>query len=366
MNKIGIYVHIPFCENKCIYCDFASFVCSNSAKEKYFESLICEIKNCKYKRVVSSIYFGGGTPSSVDTKFIANTLSEIRSKFEIDTDAEITIECNPNSALLEKLREYKKMGFNRISFGVQSLHDDMLKLIGRVHNSKQAISAIENARLAGFENISADLLIGLPNQKESDLILDAEKLINLKITHISAYMLQIEKNTPLEIKIKNGELILPCEDESVEMYDHLVDFLANKGYNRYEISNFCREGYYSRHNLNYWNLGEYLGFGLAAHSFINNKRIANSRNMHDFLNRKNKFIEKIDKDKHIEEMIMLGLRCNLGVDIGKLKRAGYDIKKSLYFSKFAKQGIITESKNRVFLSPKYYGVSNTIICDLLP
>lgn len=366
MNKIGIYVHIPFCESKCIYCDFASSVCSKNVQEKYFESLIEEIKKCRYRRKVKSIYFGGGTPSSVDVNFIKKIYDTICEKFEIDVDAEVTIECNPNSATLDKLNEYKKMGFNRISFGVQSLHDDILKIIGRRHNSKQALQAIENARRVGFKNISADLLIGLPNQSIEDLIQDAAQLINSKVVHISAYMLQVERNTPLELKIKNREITLPTEDKTVEMYLSLVDFLVNKGYNHYEISNFCRDGCYSRHNLNYWKLGEYLGFGLAAHSYINYKRIANSCNMHDFLNRKNIFIEKIDSKKHIEEMIMLGLRCNLGVDIIRLSKAGYFIKNNAYYKEFLKQGILLERENRFYLNPNYYGVSNKIICDLLP
>ncbi len=366
MNKIGIYVHIPFCESKCIYCDFASSVCNLETKQKYFESLISEIKNCKYKRNVSTIYVGGGTPSSVDVKDINNVLDAIFKKFDVVDNAEITIECNPNSATFEKLKEYREMGFNRISFGVQSLHDETLKLIGRRHNCKQVFEAIENAKRAGFENISADLMIGLPEQSEEDLISDAEKLVNLNITHISAYMLQVEEKTPLFEKVESREIIVPNEDECVKMYEALVEFLAKNGLNRYEISNFSREGWNSQHNMNYWKLGEYLGFGLAAHSFINSTRIANSRNMQDYINRKGIVKEKIDDKEHVVELIMLGLRCNAGVDTEKLIKLGYDIKNNAYFKKFIKEGIIKQEKNIIYLNPEYYGVSNTIICDLIP
>ena len=366
MNKIGIYVHIPFCESKCIYCDFASSVCNLEIKRKYFESLISEIKNCRYKRGVSTIYFGGGTPSSVDAKDIKKVLETVYENFDIDKNAEITIECNPNSATFEKLKEYRKMGFNRISFGVQSLHDETLKLIGRRHNSMQAFEAIDNAKKAGFKNISADLMIGLPGQSEEDLISDAEKLVNLNIKHISAYMLQVEENTPLFKKVESGEIIVPDEDECVKMYEALVKFLAKNGLNRYEISNFSKEGWNSRHNINYWKLGKYLGFGLAAHSFINNTRIANSRYMLDYLNRKGICKEKIDNKEHVVELIMLGLRCDVGVDTEKLFKLGYNIKNNAYFEKFIKNNIIKLDKNIIYLNPEYYGVSNTIICDLIP
>lgn len=366
MNKIGIYVHIPFCESKCIYCDFASSVCNLETKQKYFESLISEIKNCRDKRAVSTIYFGGGTPSSVNVSDIKKVLDAIYENFDIDKNAEITIECNPNSATFEKLEEYRKMGFNRISFGVQSLHDETLKLIGRRHNSMQAFEAIDNAKKAGFKNISADLMIGLPGQSEEDLISDAEKLVNLNIKHISAYMLQVEENTPLFKKVESGEIIVPDEDECVKMYEALVKFLAKNGLNRYEISNFSREGWNSQHNMNYWKMGEYLGFGLAAHSFINSTRIANPCNMSDYLNRKGIVKEKIDNRESVVELIMLGLRCNAGVDTEKLINLGYDIKNSAYYEKFINKGIIKLEKNMIYLNPEYYGVSNSIICDLIP
>lgn len=366
INKIGIYVHIPFCESKCIYCDFASSVENEKIIEKYFDSLIEEINSCEYVGRVETIYFGGGTPSCVNPRYIQKILTCINQKFYVEKNAEITIECNPNSATFDKLKEYKTYGFNRISFGVQSLHDEMLKLIGRRHNSTQVFEALSNAQKAGFENISADLLIGLPDQKKSDLIEDAQKLINQKVKHISAYMLQIEENTVLFQKIKKGEIILPSEEYCVEMYNALVDFLEKNGVNRYEISNFCRDGWFSRHNLNYWKLGQYLGFGLSAHSYFDGKRFANSRDMIDYLNRKGIFSEEITTQEHIEEMIMLGLRCREGVDISKLKKLGYDIKNNAYYAKFIKEKIIFLDKNILHLNPKYYGVSNTIICDLLP
>lgn len=366
MNKsFSIYIHIPFCEKKCIYCDFASFVAKEDVKEKYFASLLDEIKSCKYQGKVRTIYIGGGTPSSVDEKYIKNILDEIRNKFEVQKNVEITIECNPNSATEEKLKFYKNIGINRISFGVQSLDDKILKIIGRLHNKNQAIDAIKTAKKMGFENISADIMIGLPGQTKSKLLSDAKTLLDLGINHISTYMLQLEEKAPLTRLVEKGVLKVPSDDKCVALYEALVAFLKKQDFERYEISNFAKSKTYSKHNLAYWQRREYLGFGLSAHSFVEGKRFANSKNMQDYLNRKNIECEKLSKEDEITEIIMLGLRCKLGFKISDLKKLGYDITKNKAYAEFLEKNILIKIGNVLRLNEDYYGVSNSVICGLL-
>ena len=366
MNKqFSVYIHIPFCEQKCLYCDFASFVCGEQVKEKYFNALVNEIEKSHYSGKVKTIYFGGGTPSSVDEKYIKMVLDAIKKKFEIAKYAEVTIECNPNSVRLEKLSFYKKIGINRISFGVQSLQNKTLKKIGRLHDKRQALEAIKLAKEAGFKNISADLMIGLPEQTRGQLLSDARELITLGINHISTYMLQLEGEAPITKMVERGEIVVPNDDRCVELYENLTKFLSENGFERYEISNFAKDKRYSKHNLAYWQRKEYLGFGLSAHSFVNGKRFANSKKMQDYLNYKNIVTEKLSKEDEITEIIMLGLRCKFGFSLKGLKHFGYDITKNEAYEQFLQKNILIKHGDLVKLNEKYYGVSNSVICELL-
>ncbi len=401
MKKIRIYVHVPFCESKCSYCDFASFVCGEDLKEKYFNKLEQEILNCPYKdRLVESVYIGGGTPSSVDVLYIEKIMNAIRTTFVVDKNAEITIECNPASENYEKLKKYRELGINRISFGVQSLNDKTLKFLNRRHTKQDAINAIKDAQKAGFQNISADLMIGVSESQE-DLIASTKQLIDLGVKHLSAYMLQIEEGTPLYNAYQKDKNIVPNDDECVNMYDRLVDFLCHeksqlychpeqkspavilseveessgcgklkhllkKPFNHYEISNFALKGYECQHNLGYWVLDDYVGFGLSAHSYVDGIRFANSRNFEDYFIDKIASYEKITKEQQIEEKIMLGLRACEGVSIQELKDLGYDITQNSNFAKFVEQGIIKIKGDLVTLNPDFYGVSNSVIVKLLP
>lgn len=367
MNKIlRIYVHIPFCESKCHYCDFASFVCDEKTKERYFKALLDEISSCKFKgSQISSVYIGGGTPSSVDEKYIERVLRGIKQNFVVDKDAEITIECNPASNSLEKLKKYRKMGINRVSFGVQSLNNNTLKFLNRRHNKKEAKNAIFDAKKAGFENISADLIIGVDNGRA--LLNSAKRLISYGITHLSAYMLQIEEGTPLFEMVKSEKVRkrLKLEDECVKIYDKFALFLQKNGFERYEISNFCKKGYESRHNLGYWTLDEYIGFGLAAHSYVDGKRIANPCDFEQYYAGKRQ-VESLTNDQKIEEMIMLGLRCCEGFSLSAVKKLGYDIKSNKNFKFLLEKGCLKQNGDRITLNPDYYGVCNSIIVKLLP
>lgn len=366
MSKLGIYVHIPFCESKCIYCDFASFVTPNEVKEKYFDYLIKEIEGSNQRgREVDTIYIGGGTPSCVDAGQIGSVINCLKDNFKVLPDAEISIECNPNSANYGKLKAYKEMGINRISFGVQSLDDETLKFIGRRHNRQGALQAIENANWAGFKNINADLLIGLPLVEGNKLCDNAKNLIDAGVTHISAYMLQVEEGTPLSKMVTENPKLLPSEDECVEEYYLLSKCLKEKGFDRYEISNFARSGYECKHNLKYWSREEYLGFGLGAHCFVGEKRISNSRNFERYFTGE-KNTEILSVEDKIQETVMLGLRCKLGFSKEELLKLGYDIDKNDKLSYYLNKNILKQEKGRVYLNPDYYGVSNFIIVELLP
>lgn len=357
---MSIYVHIPFCESKCIYCAFASFVRDENFQARYFEFLNKEIKSCNFPdRQCCSIYFGGGTPSCVKPEKIAMILKTIKSNFNVLENAEITIECNPCSVSTQKLSSYFDAGFNRISFGVQSLDESMLKFLGRRHTKAQALDAIGYAKNAGFENISADLLLGLP---AGDVISDAQELIAAGVKHISAYMLQVEDGTPLKNMVESGKVKLPSDDQTVDNYQKLADFLQKNRFLQYEISNFALKGFKSKHNYAYWMGQAYLGFGLGAHSFDGAfVRRANADNFEDyFLGKQNK--EVLSPSQRDEEMIMLGLRCDAGFRLDALNAS---VSEKPIFKKYVQDGILEMSDGVIRLNSKYYNVSNSIILHLI-
>ena len=366
MKNLSIYIHIPVCEQKCIYCAFVSYCVNNEIKNRYFQNLKKEIRERKIDREISSIYIGGGTPSCVDAKYIKEILEEIYKNYNLKKDIEITIECNPNSVDEEKLKVYKNIGINRISFGVQSLDNDTLKKLGRLHNKDQVFDAINNAKKVGFKNISVDLLLGLENQNMQDFEKHLQELIALDITHISAYMLEVEEKTKLFSMVENKEINLPNSEKTIEIYEKTVDFLQKNRFFRYEISNFSKIGYESKHNINYWKCNEYLGFGVAAYSYFEGYRFSNSINFSEYENKENIKYEKIDKSEKIEELIMLGLRCKFGFDYKEIIELGYDIFSNDYFKKYLNENILIKEDDRIYLNPSFYGVSNTIICDILP
>lgn len=361
-NSISIYIHIPFCERKCSYCAFVSFCLSKSERERYINSLLDEIENYSTTKKVKSIYLGGGTPSLLSKDEIFAIFSKLREKFDIDETAEITIEVNPNSVDEEKLRAYKAVGINRISVGVQSLSNKTLKSIGRLHTKEEAI---EKLKLIGkyFDNISADLILGLSGEKSVTNY--AKNLIKLNVKHISSYMLEVHENTKLYFEVRDKKYRPLDEKGLTKSYDKLVKFLKKCGFRQYEISNFALADYESKHNLNYWNYGEYVGFGVSAHSFLSYKRMANADTLQGYYKRERKE-EKITKNMEIEERIMLGLRCYLGVDISSLRKLGYDIQKNDNYRKFLKEGEIVEDGGKFYLLPKYYKFADYYILNLLP
>ena len=369
MNDKMIYVHIPFCDSKCFYCDFVSGKFNEQIKSQYIDALKKEITECNgNNQSISSIFIGGGTPSSINKQYIQQIIECIKQNFNVLQNAEITIEANPCSVSLDKLVEYKKCGINRISFGVQSLDDSLLNTIGRRHNKQQALDAISMAKQAGFFNINCDVLIGIPGQTYEQLYDTVQSLIKSGIVHISCYMLINEPNTTLTNKIQSGELKQVEDDLCVNWYNQICDFLNKNGFARYEVSNFCKKGFECKHNLGYWNLQQYYGFGVAAHSYIDGFRWANASDLNKYfagdycINK-----EKLSSVDIVEEKLMLGLRLADGVDISELNQLGYDIlkDKKQEIDLLKKQGVI-EIDNNIKIGSKFFGVGDNITLKLLP
>lgn len=374
--------------SKCSYCSFVSWCKSEDQFDSYFNNLITEIvgmSNSFKNKIVKTIYFGGGTPSLVNQKFIEQTLDAIKQNYTVCKNAEITIECNPGTCTREKLVAYFNAGINRISFGVQSLNNKCLALLGRIHNQQMAIESVKLAKSVGFDNISCDLLIGIPNQSFNMLKKDITTLANLGVKHISAYMLMLEDGTKLyEQVVINQKLKVPTDDDSVNMYNQTYLLLKELGFQRYEISNFAKCGFECKHNVNYWNMGEYVGFGVAAHSFYNNQRIAGLESLDDYKKYINcvfvkkmsyneccKFypeIENIGSNEKIEECLMLGLRQEKGVSLNLLKSYGYDVVKSKaeIVKTLKNHNIINYDNNFLYITPQNFGATNQIILSLLP
>jgi len=286
---LGIYCHIPFCLKKCAYCDFSSFSCqSEEGIQDYFEALHKEIRNFVRDNknsvlpAVDTIYFGGGTPSSVDARQIETTLAILKEVFVIKDDAEITIEINPGTLTVDKASRYHKAGINRASVGLQAWQDFLLKILGRVHSQADFIKTMEILKNTGFENFSVDVMVGLPGQKLDDVMETLRALMTFSPTHLSSYSLILEPDTPMAKWVEAGQLDLPDDDEEREMHWAVDGFLKEQGYEHYEISSYCRPGYESRHNVKYWELVPYLGFGLGAHGFYGGRRYGNVSELNQY------------------------------------------------------------------------------------
>ena len=369
-DNFGIYVHIPFCISKCNYCSFISFKCELQNIQKYIDFLCKEIIENAYlakDKVVKNIYFGGGTPSCIKDCYINQILTCIKQNYVVDNNAEITIECNPCTIDTEKLKNYLEFGINRISFGVQSLNNNQLKILGRRHTREVAISAIKMAKDAGFKNISADVMIGIPKQTKQDILATAKELVDLGITHISTYMLMLEQGTPLYNMVQNNTLKVADDDECVFMYNCLYEFLKQNGYVRYEISNYALAGLECKNNINYWEMGEYLGFGVSAHSFMAVERFSNGNNLEDYYKRQGKHSEKLTGLEIIEETIMLGLRQAKGISLSNLKTLGYDLLeiKKKEIDELLKNNIITINGDSLSINEEHFGVCSAVILQLI-
>lgn len=331
MNKTyekGIYIHIPFCVHKCIYCDFLSEPADDDVKYAYTKALINEIRNTADRQVkdkITSIFFGGGTPSVLPDCCIADILMAVRDCFDISDDAEITMECNPGTVNESRLSEYRAAGVNRLSFGLQSTDNNELKMLGRIHTFEQFAESFRLARNAGFNNINVDLMSAIPGQTEATLENTFDKVMALQPEHISVYSLILEDGTYLADNIDKFPPV-PDEDEDRRMYHMTKERLHSAGYERYEISNYSRPGYECRHNLLYWNRGEYYGFGCSAAGFIGNERYSDIRDVKKYIElngdieKLHENIEILTKEDAIEEFMFLGLRKIAGVDVMDFQR----------------------------------------------
>ena len=383
MKEIGIYVHIPFFSSKCFYCDFNSFANKGGYIEKYVKCLQKEIKNVgdrvrlnsngNYAElpIAKTLYIGGGTPSFIDAKYIEQIMDTIQTNFEIDKNIEATIEVNPGTVTLEKLQKYREIGINRLSIGLQTSNDDLLKLIGRIHNFEQFLQTVNLAKLAGFTNINVDIMIGLPNQTIYDVEDTLNKIIKLDVTHISVYSLIVEEGTKIEKLLNDGTLKLPDEEIERYMYWFAKRKLEENGYIHYEISNFAKIPYRSKHNLDCWNQKEYIGFGVSASSYEEGVRYRNKDEIEEYIKnieadeeRKNVIIdEKQDKQTMMNEYMILGLRKINGININEFRRKFevsplYKYNKEL--TKLVREGLINIDTNNIRLSKKGLDLANLV------
>ncbi len=326
---LSLYVHIPFCLKRCIYCDFVSGVYDPEKADAYIKALKSEISNIAGAGPFSTLYIGGGTPTALSASVLTDLINHIFSRFQFEDNYEATIEVNPGTIDKKKLQAIRSLGINRISIGIQSFNDRELAFLGRIHSSQEAEQAVYSARDAGFENIGTDLIYGIPGQDMVAWKKTLETTVMLKPEHISTYELTVEEGTALYKSLKSPlssikfEIFkeMLSEENIIEMYEHTIEYLSSHGYTHYEISNFALPGYQSRHNLNYWNRGEYHSAGLGAHSFIKGNRYCNTDNLEAYLRAfsENKSLVKeseyIAEDKVLSESLLLGLRKIVGINI---------------------------------------------------
>ena len=368
----GIYLHIPFCVRKCAYCDFASFACSG-VPEEYVDALIREIEivsRGEYPAVFDTVFFGGGTPSLLTGEQMERILKAVHAHFPVQEGAEQSMECNPGTATREHLAAYHAAGINRLSIGLQSTHDALLKSVGRIHTYAQFRKTLENAQSVGFANINADVMHGLPGQTLEQYCDTLQSVCDLGLQHISSYALTLEEHTPLYARVESKLVKLPDSDLVADMQDAGIDYLASRGYHRYEISNFALPGYECRHNLNYWRNGEYLGLGLAAHAVVRKKRWTRTANVdtleeyYRLLARGKRPLSETIELHNADEMfecVMLGLRLTKGVDRKAFyKRFGLDMAEAFPdgMEAIRKRGWVEETEGFIALNQKGLDLQN--------
>lgn len=387
MKNLELYVHIPFCVQKCAYCDFLSMPAESTVKLAYVRKLKEEIRQRSaafVDREVISVFFGGGTPSILYGHHIAELMTVIRENFRVREDAETTIECNPGTLTVEKLQAYKEAGINRLSIGLQSAQDKELQLLGRIHTYEDFLESFDCARKQGFHNINVDLMSALPGQTLKSWEQTLKRVVMLRPEHISAYSLIIEEGTPFhklygydDETRKKGEkpLFLPSEEEERQMYQFTKELLAKKGYFRYEISNYAKPGKECLHNIGYWKRVEYLGLGLGAASLIDNVRVSNVKKLTDYLNADFGNAESLDievqnlsKNQQMEEFMFLGLRMQAGISRLEFMEQFAAPVESVFgeaLERMKQQGLLVEYNGRIQLTELGFDVSNYVFSELL-
>lgn len=374
---LGLYIHIPFCVTKCKYCDFNSFKIDLNEKIKYLNYLGEEMKLYKEEiknREIDSVFVGGGTPSILNENEINILFEKIKENFNIKSNAEITMECNPGTLTLNKLKVMKKSGVNRLSIGLQAVQNHHLKYIGRIHTFEEFEKNYHDAKQMGFDNINIDLMYALPNQSREDWMESLEKVVKLNPTHISAYSLILEENTELFKMYERDEFNLLDENTDIEMYEYTIDYLKSHGYNQYEISNYAKDNFECKHNVLYWKCEEYVGIGASASGYFNGIRynniceLANYEKMILEGEKPIEWEEKLSIKDEIEESIFLGLRMNEGIQISDFKeKYNFDFEKEYKneIEKLSKMELIEIDNNRMKLTQKGREISNSVFVEFI-
>ncbi len=363
----GLYIHIPFCMRKCKYCDFVSFVKKDYMAEDYLDALFREMRGYEGEKI-DTIFIGGGTPSMLSAKQLAKLTKMCFDNFNVLPDYEFTIEANPGTITEEKLEAMQNGGINRISVGVQSFNDNELKTIGRIHDAQTAYNTIWNIYEKGFTNINVDIMTALPGQTAQSLQNTLRTAVSLPVSHISAYSLIIEEGTPLEREFSKGIVDLPDDDEDREMYAYTVEFLKENGFMQYEISNFAKKEHECRHNIKYWTGEEYIGLGVAAHSYIGDSRLYNTSDLSEYIKGSQKKVIPLTGADKISEYIITGFRMNKGIDENIFfEKFKTDIKEiyAKELEKFLSLGLMKYSGGRYSLTQKGIDVSNSVLCEFV-
>lgn len=372
----GLYIHIPFCESKCIYCDFYSMANNNHLIDKYIDALLVEAaqrKNELNSETITTVYLGGGTPSLLSITQLSKLVNGLKKVFDFSDVEEFTIEVNPDDVTADYIQQAKSLGINRVSMGVQSFSDEDLRFINRRHTAKQATDAIHIIKEAGIDNISIDLIYGIPGQNIEMWKNNVDTAISLSVQHISAYTLMYEDGTRLSVMRSLGKITEMDDDVVAAMYDYLVAQLKSNGYIHYEISNFALPGLHSRHNSSYWNLTPYMGLGVAAHSFDGTVRRFNPSNLKKYLDALGEGnlcveVEKITKAEKYDEYVMLRLRTADGIDADELMHR-FDEEYYQFFIEKTKplvsEGSLINENGRYYIPENHIMISDNITCDLL-
>jgi oxygen-independent coproporphyrinogen III oxidase len=376
-KKLGIYVHVPFCGKKCHYCDFNSYDNKFTLVAPYFQALYKEIERLSKNATVGevqTIYVGGGTPSSVNPSFLKNTLHLLKKNFRVSQDVEVSIEVNPGTVTQEKLLAYKEYGFNRLSMGLQAVQKSLLQKIGRVHDFEDFLAGFQMARKAGFQNISVDLIFGLPGQTLEDWHTSLQEVVKCSPEHIACYSLKIEEKTLFGKLYRENKIDYLEDSLEREMYYFCNEYLKQEGYWHYEISNYAKEGRMSRHNNHYWACGEYLGFGAGAHSYLDGLRYANISTLEDYIKKVEEekplrdHQEEIDLEEGMKEYMILGLRRLAGISLNQFRETFHVDFTEVYgdsVKKLMDEGLLIREEDILRLSPTGLDLANKVFVEFV-
>ena len=372
----SLYVHVPFCEGKCRYCDFYSVVPSPGAIGRYLDALRVEIDLVQPQAsgTFETVYIGGGTPTVLAEAELAELLAVVRDAFEIATDAEVTVEANPGTLSVAKLRVLKDCRVNRLSIGAQSFEDRLLRILGRRHRAGEITDALEAARAEGLTNLSLDLIFGVPTQTVADWMHDLEKLLTCDVPHVSTYSLTYEKGTPLADALERGELTRVDEEDDLRMYETVIDTLAANGYDHYEISNFARPGFACRHNEVYWANASYLGLGPSAVSYLDGERRRNVASVEAYAERLGTgalpvdFAERLDAERRARETVVMNLRRTRGINVAAFRRhTGFDVLRLVAreLEVLSRQELVAVDEETICLTRRGRMVADTVLSELV-